>query len=164
MRTRFSLAVALSHHAELLLLDEPSSGLDPAFRRELLELLSGVIREGSTSILFSTHITSDLDRIADYVTFLRQGRLMFSSTREELLERWRLVKGTPDILSEATRPLFAGMVTGDLGFTGLTDRAEELRRLVGAEAVVLEPASLDDVVFFTGRTGNEGMRLHDRSS
>jgi ABC-2 type transport system ATP-binding protein len=164
MRTRFALAVALSHGAELLLLDEPSSGLDPAFRRELLERLSGVIQEGRTSILFSTHISSDLDRIADYVTFLQAGRLVFSETREEVLERWFLVKGTPDILTEAVRPLLAGLVTGQYGFTGLTDRADELRNRVGGEAVVFEPASLDDVVFFTGRSGNGGMKLHDRTS
>ena len=164
MRTRFALAVALSHRAELLLLDEPSSGLDPAFRRDLLERLSGIIEGGETSVLFSTHITSDLDRIADFVTFLQQGRLMFSSTREEMLERWFLVKGGSELLNGETRSLFAGVVTGEYGFTGLTEKLPELREKVAAEAMVVERATLEDVVFYTGRTGKEGIRLHGRSS
>jgi ABC-2 type transport system ATP-binding protein len=164
MRTRFALAVALSHRAELLLLDEPSSGLDPAFRRDLLERLSGIIEGGRTSVLFSTHITSDLDRIADFVTFLRQGQLMFSATREDVLERWFLVKGGSELLSSENRSLFAGVVSGEYGFTGLTENLPELRARVAADVMVVEPATLEDVVFYTGRTGEEGMRLHDRSS
>jgi ABC-2 type transport system ATP-binding protein len=163
MRTRFALAVALSHGAELLLLDEPSSGLDPAFRRDLLERLSGVIRGGRTSVLFSTHITSDLDRIADYVTFLRQGRLVFSTTREEVLERWFLVKGGSESLNDRTRSLFAGVVTGEYGFTGLTERLPELKSQLAEGAVMAEPANLEDVVYYMGRTGKEGIRLHGRS-
>ena len=163
MRTRFALAAALSHGAELLLLDEPSSGLDPAFRRDLLERLSGVIQGGRSSVLFSTHITSDLDRIADYVTFLRQGRLIFSTTREDLMERWFLVKGSPDLLSEETRPFFVGVDAGEYGFTGLTERLPELKDRAAGKAMVVEPASLEDVVFYTGRTGKEGLRLHGHS-
>jgi len=81
---KLSLALALSHSAEFLLLDEPTSGLDPVFRRELLERLSALIQDGRTSILFSTHITSDLERLADYLTFLREGQVVFSSSREEI--------------------------------------------------------------------------------
>lgn len=92
-RTRFALALAMAHHAELLLLDEPSTGLDPVFRRELLDRLSADISDGTASVLFSTHITSDLDRIADYITLLRGGHVVFSTTRDEALETWALVKG-----------------------------------------------------------------------
>jgi ABC-2 type transport system ATP-binding protein len=164
MRTRFALAVALSHEAELLLLDEPSSGLDPEFRRDLLERLSGVIESGRTSVLFSTHITSDLDRIADFVTFLRQGDLVFSTTREELAERWFLVRGGNDLLTDETRPFFVGVVTGEFGFTGLTEKVQNVRDRVPESAMVVEPATLEDVVFYTGRTGREGLRLHGRSN
>lgn len=162
MRTRFALAVALSHGAELLLLDEPSSGLDPAFRRDLLERLSGIIQGGRTSVLFSTHITSDLDRIADYVTFLRQGEMVFSTTREAVQERWFLVKGTPELLTPAARKLMTGVVMGEYGFTGLTDRVDHLKTLVGEGSILVESATLEDVVYYAGRTGKEGIRLHDR--
>lgn len=164
MRTRFALAVALSHGAELLLLDEPTSGLDPVFRRELLDRLAGVIEDGEASILFSTHITSDLDRIADYVTFLQRGRMVFSATREEVLARWALVKGGAEVLDGETRKLFRGLVTGEFGFVGLTDDPEGVQdRLAGAPLVV-EKATLEDIVFYTGRTGRGGMDLHDARS
>jgi len=164
MRTRFALVVALSHGAELLLLDEPSSGLDPAFRRDLLERLSGIISDGRASVLFSTHITSDLDRIADFVTFLRQGRLEFSTTREGVLDRWFLVKGDSDLMNPATQSLFAGVVLGEYGFVGLTEDLSKVREKIDDGAMVVEPATLEDVVFYMGRTGKEGIRLHGHSS
>jgi ABC-2 type transport system ATP-binding protein len=160
MRTRFALCLALAHEAELLLLDEPSSGLDPAFRRDLLDRLSGVIEGGVTSVLFSTHITSDLDRIADYVTFLRDGELQFATTRDEVLERYALVKGDPELLTGAVRPLLVGVVKGDLGFVGLTNDVDGVRSALQGKSFVLDRATLEDVVFFTGRTGEGGMRFH----
>jgi len=160
MRTRFALAVALSHEAELLLLDEASSGLDPAFRRDMLDRLSGVIEGGETSVLFSSHITSDLDRIADYITYIREGSVHFSATKDEVLEAHLLVKGPMSLLDEGLRQLLSGVVTGDFGFVGLTDRAGEVRAALRGEAVVMDPATLEDVVYYTGRTGEGGLRLH----
>ena len=92
-RMKFALALALSHHAELIVLDEPTSGLDPVFRRELLDELQELLQDERTSILFSTHITADLDRIADYVTLLQDGRVVFSEAKDDILDRWGLVKG-----------------------------------------------------------------------
>lgn len=163
MRTRFALAVALSHGAELLLLDEPSSGLDPAFRRELLDRLSGVIEGGEVSILFSTHITSDLDRIADYITFLREGRVHFSMTKDEVLESHAVVRGDAGLLTPDLRGLFLGVVTGELGFTGLTDRIAQVRDALDGAEIVVDRATLEDVVYYTGRTGEGGLRLRDNS-
>jgi ABC-2 type transport system ATP-binding protein len=160
-RTRFALTMALSHGAELLLLDEPSSGLDPAFRRDLLGRLSGVIQGGDASVLFSTHITSDLDRVADFITFLQGGRLQFTLTKDEVLERYVLVKGESGLLTEETRKLFSGVVTGDFGFVGLTSEVQAVRAALDGEAMVMDRATLEDVVFYTGRTGKGGMRLHD---
>jgi ABC-2 type transport system ATP-binding protein len=161
MRTRFALAVAMAHRAELLLLDEATSGLDPVFRHELLDRLSGLIEGGDTSVLFSTHITTDLDRIADYVTFLNNGRLVFSATQDEIRERWVLVKGAPELLTDRTRHLFAGTVVNEFSFTGLTGDLGRVRDRLSGATLVVEKATLDDVLFFTGRSGYEGMRLHD---
>ena len=160
-RTRFALAVALAHGAELLLMDEPSSGLDPAFRRDLLDRLSGVIVGGDASVLFSTHITSDLDRVADFITFLQGGRLRLTMTKDEVLERHALVKGGLSLLTEESRKLFTGVVTGDFGFVGLTSDVPAVRAALGGEAIVFDRATLEDVVFYTGRTGKGGLRLHD---
>ncbi|MCY9509134.1 hypothetical protein M5W68_20110 [Paenibacillus larvae] len=95
---KFSLAIALSHHADLLIMDEPTAGLDPIFRRELLDLLSNLIQDESKTVLFSTHITADLDRIADYITFIHQGNLVFSEERNIIEENYALIKGPAHLL------------------------------------------------------------------
>ena len=98
MKTKFSLAVALSHGAELVIMDEPTSGLDPVFRREILDILLELIQDERKSVLFSTHITSDLDRVADYITFINKGEIVFSTQRDDILENYGLVRGTRKLL------------------------------------------------------------------
>ena len=148
---KLSLALALSHRAELLVLDEPTAGLDPVFRRELLERLSALIQDGRTSILFSTHITSDLELLADYLTFLRKGEVVFSASREELQDRWLLVKGGPELLEERYRPLFRAARKTEFGVQALTSRAEEARRALAGLKVLFERPTLDDIVFFMSK-------------
>lgn len=97
LKMKFSLAVALSHNADFIILDEPTSGLDPIFRREILEVFSELIQDERKSILFSTHITSDLERIADYVTFINEGNIVFSESKDSLMENWALIKGGKEI-------------------------------------------------------------------
>lgn len=91
-KTRFQLAVALSHDTKLLVMDEPTGGLDPAFRRKFLEIVQTLVAERNLSVLFSTHITSDLDRVADYITMLDHGRQIFFLDKETLYERYRIVR------------------------------------------------------------------------
>ncbi len=162
MKMKLALAVALSHSAGLILLDEPTSGLDPVFRRELLERLSGLIQDGRTSVLFSTHITSDLERVADYITCLKDGELLFSSTRDEILDGWGLVKGGPDLFTDELMGLYRSVHSGPYGWTALTaDRRLAQRRLAGREATI-EPVRLDDLVFFLGRESGPGReRTHE---
>jgi ABC-2 type transport system ATP-binding protein len=162
MRTRFALTLALAHRPDLLVLDEPTSGLDPVFRRELLDRLSMVLSDGGTSILFSTHITSDLDRVADHITFLRRGRVVFSGRRDEVLEPWALVKGERGVLDAETLTLFRGLVESDYGFTGLTDDPAAARARLAGASIIIERATLEDVVFYTGRSGRGGMELRAR--
>ena len=75
MKMKYSIALALSHHAELIIMDEPTSGLDPVVRREILELMSEIIQDENKTVLFSTHITSDLEQVADYITFIHDGHI-----------------------------------------------------------------------------------------
>lgn len=79
-------------------MDEPTSGLDPVFRREMLDLLAGMMQDERNSIIFSTHITTDLDRIADYIAFINRGKLVFNEAKDEVLERYAIVKGEIDIV------------------------------------------------------------------
>jgi ABC-2 type transport system ATP-binding protein len=150
MTMKLSLAIALAHKAELILMDEPTSGLDPVFRRELLERLSGLIRDGRTSVLFSTHITSDLERVADYITFIRDGELVFSTTRDDVLENWAVVKGGPELLEGDLGELFVAARSHPHGFTALTSNKRKAGRLLEDRNAVIERIKLDDLVFFLG--------------
>jgi len=150
MVTKAALALALSHHAELIVMDEPTSGLDPAFRRELLEIVADLLKDGRKSVLFSTHITSDLERIADYITFIRQGKLVFSENRDELFDRFAVVRGAREILDDEIRQHFLGLCEHSFGFEGLTGDAGRLRERLGQQ-VVIERASLEDILYLTGK-------------
>ncbi|UCC73732.1 MAG: ABC transporter ATP-binding protein [Gemmatimonadota bacterium] len=147
-KTKFALALALSHRAELVVLDEPTSGLDPVFRRDLLDTLTELLQDERTSILFSTHITSDLERIADFITLIQNGRIVFSAAKDEILERWALVKGGLELLERLPRGYFRGIHRGAHGFEALTDDVAAARRELGGSAVI-EAATLDDLVLYT---------------
>ncbi len=149
-RMKFALAVALSHKADLLILDEPTSGLDPVFRSELLKRLSAFIQDAGKSVLFSTHITSDLERIADFITFIRNGEIVFSSPRDGILGVWAVVKGGPELLAAEHRDLFKGIRQGTYGVAALTTAAGEARRRLGRDAVI-EAATLEDIMFYMTR-------------
>lgn len=92
MKMKLKIATALSHNPKLLILDEPTSGLDPIARNEILDIFQEFIQDEEHSILVSTHITSDLEHIADYITFINNGEIAFSKTRDELLEKYGIVK------------------------------------------------------------------------
>ena len=95
MKVKYLLSLALSHRAELLILDEPTSGLDPVSRDELLHIFRHVVKGSNRSILFSTHITSDLDRCADDITYIRNGQILQSADRETFLQAFTYLK-TPE--------------------------------------------------------------------
>ena len=152
MRTKGALALALAHRAELLVLDEPTAGLDPVFRRALLERLAAYVAEGRASVLISTHVTSDLERLADFITYVRAGRVVLSATRDELAERWAVVRGGPALLDADTRGLLAGYERGPQGVTGLTSDAPALRRRLAGRQAVVERATLEDIMFYMGRS------------
>lgn len=149
-RMKTALALALSHDADLLLLDEPTSGLDPLVRREVLDLLLEVIQDERKAVLFSTHITSDLDRVADHVAILKQGRLLLAGAKDELLESWALVKGGGDLLEGPLQARCCGGARTDLGLTLLCKDAPSLGPLVPPDAL-LERPSLEDLLYFHGR-------------
>ena len=94
MRKKLEIATALSHHPKLLILDEPTSGLDPVARAEVIQIFQSFIEKDDCSILLSSHITTDLERIADYITFINNGEIVLSKTTNELLDEYGIVKCT----------------------------------------------------------------------
>lgn len=94
MRVKMQLAFCLSYKATLYVFDEPSAGLDPIFRKELLDLFFEIIEDGTKSIILSTHLTEDLDRIADYILYVEDGKQNFFMEKEELISRFRMIKGS----------------------------------------------------------------------
>ncbi|WP_010274385.1 ABC transporter ATP-binding protein [Paenibacillus senegalensis] len=146
MQMKASLAIALSHHAELIIMDEPTAGLDPIFRRELLDLLQELMLDGSRTIFFSTHITTDLDRIADYIAFIKNGELVFNQSIHEVAENYALVKGGTDLLDRDTEQVFLHIRRTPTGFEALTDNRSNVKSLFGNH-VLMEQASLEDIMY-----------------
>ncbi|MBU3153683.1 ABC transporter ATP-binding protein [Clostridium estertheticum] len=150
MKIKFALALALSHGAELIVMDEPTSGLDPAFRSELMDILYNVIQNEEMSIFFSTHITADLEKIADYITFINKGSMVFSESKEEVLQKYAIVKGASRLLDLNIRKEFIGIRETASGFEALTDNKEKARILFN-DSCKIEKASLEDIMVYTIR-------------
>ncbi|BFH60550.1 ABC transporter ATP-binding protein [Paenibacillus azoreducens] len=118
MKVKYSLALALSHGAKLLILDEPTSGLDPVSRDDLLDIFQELVVDGEISILFSTHITTDLEKCADFITYIENGQIIKSADKEEFKESYRLLNGNEDQLNQVKEKLISYKLNS-FGFTGL---------------------------------------------
>ena len=142
MREKFSIAAALSHGADLIIMDEPSSGLDPVARGELMDIFSEIISDEEKSVIISTHITSDLDRTADFIVMIDNGRLVFKLPKDELLETHRIVKGALSALTDDLKRSLVSYKQSSLGFEGLTASPDRKRELV------YEKPSIEDIMRF----------------
>lgn len=148
MQMKTSLAIALSHDAEFIMMDEPTAGLDPVFRRELLDILKAVMVSGKRTLFFSTHITSDLDHIADYITFIQNGKILFNDSMREIQERYALVKGSNTLINRDTENNFIKIERSSTEFQALTNDVRKVRELFGGQ-VVIEEATLEDIMFYS---------------
>ena len=143
MRMKFALALAMSHGAELLIMDEPTSGLDPKIRRQLLRTLSTFMENGGKGVFFSTHITSDLDKIADFLVMIDDGQIIFQEDKDTLLDSHRILKGDSAALTADTRPLFLSLEETAYGFIGLTYAPEALDAFPDA---LVERPTVEDIM------------------
>ncbi len=150
MRMKFRLATALAHRPKLLILDEATSGLDPVVRGEVLDYLRDYIQDESHSVLMSSHITSDLEKVADSIAYLHKGRLLFQMDRDELLEKYGVLRCSPEQLEVLDNRLkVATRKTGFTCETLVSDAAAARRALPDA---VIDRASIEDIMqFYTGR-------------
>ncbi len=151
MRMKYALVLALSHYAELFILDEPTSGLDPLIRSELIEILRDLVCEEHKTVLMSTHITSDLEKNADYLFFIFNGKIILQGPKDELKDQHAIVKGNPTALSPDYASYFIGMSQTAYGFEGLTPNKAALKRLLPDETVFEVPSIEDIMLYYTRR-------------
>lgn len=148
MKIKYAIALALSHHAELIILDEPTSGLDPVARDNLLELFQSLVEDEEVTILFSTHITSDLEKCADYITFIQNGHIVESSTKDDLIDKYKLVAGSKKDKEKILDKLVASK-ENSLGFTGLI----ETKYVKEDQNLRYGQPSLDDIMIYYAEKG-----------
>jgi ABC-2 type transport system ATP-binding protein len=150
MKVKYNLTLALSHDAKFLILDEPTSGLDPAARDGLMEIFQEIIEAGERSILFSTHIVSDLEKCADYITYINNGRIIDSSSREEFTDAYRLVRGSKKQL-DLVKGELVSFKEDSFGFTGLIEK----ERLSSVDGVEVGTAGLEDIMIYYAKRGEK---------
>ena len=144
MKMKYALTLALSHNAELLIMDEPTSGLDPLSRSQLLNVLNDYMENGGKGVLFSTHITSDLDKIADMLIMIHNGRIVFQEEKDFLLDNYRIIKGDKKLLTENIRQLFLNITETAFGFTGVTRHATRVQSYL--PDVITERPTIEDIM------------------
>ncbi|NYV64158.1 ABC transporter ATP-binding protein [Bacillus sp. Gen3] len=159
MMMKASLSIALSHHAELIIMDEPTSGLDPIFRRELLDILHQLMQDGTKTIFFSTHITTDLDTIADYITFIHQGEHIFTKELYQIEEEYAIVKGGLDLLDRETEKEFISIRKSNYGFEALTANKARTEEVFG-EMVLIEKPTLEDIMYYTKKGAEQYVQFN----
>ena len=147
MKVKYSIAIALSHNAKLLILDEPTSGLDPAARDDLILIFQEFVEDGKHSILFSTHITSDLEKCADFITYIKSGEILASTDVETFEKSYLLVAGKKDDLTPELENKVIGIHKHNLGFEGMI-KADDKALVEGMEISV---PSLEDIMIHLER-------------
>lgn len=148
-KTRFQLAFALSHQAKLFIMDEPAAGLDPLFRRELTGYMQELVEDGTRSVLFSTHLTADLDQIGDYIAPIDQGRFCFCIDKESLRERFVLLKGTEQQIRSLHSPKILAAVHEQYGSTALAEYPEPSM----TEGLAVSCPTLAELLFYLRKGG-----------
>ncbi|WP_242297744.1 ABC transporter ATP-binding protein [Bacillus cereus group sp. BfR-BA-01382] len=144
MRMKFAVALALSHHADLLIMDEPTSGLDPLVRSELIDILLDFMKEPGKSVFFSTHIISDLDKIADMIILIDDGQILIDEEKDALVETHALVKGDNQLINNQTEKLFLNLSQTKYGFEGITHKIDDVCRLM--PGVLMERPTIEDIM------------------
>lgn len=148
MKIKLMFSIALSHQANLLILDEPTSGLDPSMRDELTDILKDFVEDENNTVLFSTHITEDLDRIADYIIFIDQGKIVENSSKEDFLEKYLVLKG-----GEGDRELLKdfdilGIKSSDTSFEALVKNID-IEKI--PDELILENPDINKILVLYGR-------------
>ena len=154
MKMKLQIACALSHDAELLVMDEATTGLDPVVRSEILDIFLEYLQDENHSILMSSHITSDLEKIADSVTFIDRGKILVTGYKDDVLEQHGILKCTKAEFKDVDPEDYVSARVSDFGADVMvSDRATAARKY---EGLLLEPTTLEDImVYYVHRTMKE---------
>ncbi|MDD4565686.1 MAG: ABC transporter ATP-binding protein [Eubacteriales bacterium] len=146
MKLKLSIATALSHHPKLLILDEATSGLDPVVRNEILDLFLEFIQDENHSILFSSHITSDLEKIADYITFLHDGEIIFSKSKDSLLDNYGLLLCGAADFGAVDKADIIGQRESRFGHEILVRNKKQMKQKY--KGLTIDPVTIEDIMLF----------------
>lgn len=154
MKMKLQIACALSHNAELLIMDEPTSGLDPIVRDEILRIFMKYLEDGERSILMSSHITSDLEKIADCITFIDKGKLLLSGYKDEILETHGVIKCSKEQYEAMDK---ADIVSARINSYGVEVMVSDREAMSYKYSdLILDPTSLEEIMlFYVNREGKE---------
>lgn len=144
MRKKLEIATALSHHPKLLLLDEATSGLDPIARNEVIDIFQEFIQNEECSILLSTHITTDLEHIADYITFINDGEILLSKTKDELIEKYGIVKCSEVDFKKIDKKDFIKYKKSKYGYEVLVENKKEFNEKYNISTI--DKITLEDLM------------------
>lgn len=139
---KLSIAVALSHDSKILILDEATSGLDPIVREEILDIFLEFIQDESNSIFVSSHIISDLEKICDYITFIHKGKIVFSESKDDLLDKYGILKCTEEEFPNINSSAVKGVRKNKFGMEALVLKDE----IEGN--YVIDKADIEDIMIF----------------
>lgn len=157
MKMKTQLLFALSHHPKLLILDEPTAGLDPIFRRKLIKFLQDWMTKDNRSILYTTHITSDLDQLGDYFVLLNQGQIQTEFSNLDLQADYHIIKGSRDLIDQDIRQIFISLEEDAHHFQGLYQG--DLNVFDGIDVMINHP-TLEDMLYFYLEGGRENVCHH----
>ena len=155
MRMKLQIAVALSHHAKLLIMDEPTSGLDPIVRNEMLDIFREFVLKEDHTILLSSHITGDLEKLADEVVFIDGGRIALSGNKDEILEKHGLLKCKKNELSRINESFIIHQEISSFGAEILINDRYKAAKLY--PDMVIEPADLEEIMIHYVRKKQQGV-------
>lgn len=144
MKMKLKIAVALSHHPKLLILDEPTSGLDPVARNEILDIFQDFIQDEERGIFVSSHITSDLEHIADYITFINEGEIVLTKTRDELLENFGIVKCSEEEFKKFDKKDYVKFKKDRYEYDVLVEDKVEFARKYDAQ--IIDKPTIEDIM------------------
>lgn len=146
---KFEIVMTLSHRPKIIIMDEPTANLDPLVRNEVLEMLQERIEEDNATVFFSTHITSDLDKIGDYLVFIYKGKIFLADDKDSILQNHVIVKGNNELLQKETKDIFISVNKNSFGFEGLVKNKEKAYELFGEEVVYDKPNLEDILTYYT---------------